>query len=52
MYCQNRYHDVRGVCYVVCEHLQKWLDAIILVATLGAAYVVFAGIDTFDKYLA
>jgi len=30
----------------------KWLDAIILVATLGAAYVVFAGVDTFDKYLA
>jgi len=29
----------------------KWLDAIILLATLGAAFVVFTGVDTLDAYL-
>jgi hypothetical protein len=30
---------------------QKWLDAIILLASLGAAFVVLTGVDTLDPYL-
>ena len=33
------------------QEVPAWLDAIIAAAALGAAYVVFAGVDTLDKYL-
>jgi hypothetical protein len=33
------------------QEVPLWLDAIIAVAALGAAYVVFTGVDSLDKYL-
>lgn len=33
------------------QEVPLWLDAIIAAAALGAAYVVFTGVDSLDKYL-
>ena len=41
----------RIVSFAFNQEVPLWLDAIIAAFTLGAAYVVFAGVDTLDKYL-
>ena len=42
----------RVVSTALRQEVPAWLDAIILIAALGAAYVVFTGIDVLDPYLA